>query len=33
MMGGLYEWPDKEEMLKMLLKEFDKIGLRQLDVS
>lgn len=33
MMGGLYEWPDKEEMLKMLLKEFDEIGLRQLDVS
>ena len=33
MMNGIYEWPDKILMLKRLLKEFDIIGLRQLDIS
>ena len=32
-MNGLYEWPEKHSMLKKLLKEFDLIGLRQLDIS
>ena len=32
-MNGLYEWPDKLLMLKKLLKEFDLIGIRQIDVS
>ena len=33
MMGGLYEWPDKFEILKELIKDFDLSGLRQLDIS
>ena len=33
MMNGLYEWPDKYSMLTKLLREFDLIGLRQLDIS
>ncbi len=32
-MNGLYEWPDKYPLLKKLLKEFDLIGLKQLDIS
>lgn len=32
-MNGLYEWPDMDEMLRYLLPEFGKIGLRMLDMS
>lgn len=33
MMGGLYEWPDKIELLRELIKDFNSSGLRQLDIS
>lgn len=33
MMGGLYEWPDLDSVLELLLKNFKEIGLRQLDIS
>lgn len=33
MMGGLYEWPDMYEMLGYLIPQFEKIGLKQLDIS
>ena len=33
MMNGLYEWPDMLGILEKLLKEFDAIGLRQIDIS
>ena len=33
MMGGLYEWPEMIPTLEKLLKEFDTVGLRQLDIS
>jgi N-ethylmaleimide reductase len=33
MMGGYYEWPDLDDMLKTLIVGFDKLGLQQLDVS
>lgn len=33
MMGGLYEWPDLEEMLNYFIPSIDKLGLRLLDVS
>jgi N-ethylmaleimide reductase len=32
-MGGIYDWPDLDEMLVYLLDGFDKIGLRMLDIS
>lgn len=32
-MGGLYEWPDMNEMLQHLLPRFDALGLRMLDIS
>jgi N-ethylmaleimide reductase len=32
-MNGLYEWPNMNEMLEYLLREFDNTGLRMLDVS
>ena len=32
-MGGLYDWPDLEEMVPSLLAEFDRVGLRMLDIS
>jgi 2,4-dienoyl-CoA reductase-like NADH-dependent reductase (Old Yellow Enzyme family) len=33
MMGGLYEWPDLDDMLDTLITGFLKLGLVQLDVS
>ncbi|BFO57662.1 hypothetical protein [Acidovorax sacchari] len=33
MMGGLYDWPDLDEMLACLIPGLDRLGLRQLDVS
>lgn len=33
MMGGLYEWPDLDDMLKALIAGFVRLGLKQLDVS
>lgn len=33
MMGGLYEWPDLDDMLKTLIAGFVRLGLKQLDVS
>lgn len=32
-MGGLYDWPDMEEMLNYLVPALDRVGLRLLDVS
>lgn len=32
-MGGIYDWPDLEEMVSSLLAEFDRVGLRMLDIS
>ena len=32
-MGGLYEWPETFDTMKELIKEFNAIGLRQLDIS
>jgi N-ethylmaleimide reductase len=32
-MGGLYDWPDLDEMVPLLLAEFDRVGLRMLDIS
>jgi N-ethylmaleimide reductase len=32
-MGGLYEWPDLDEMLLHLIPAFDALGLRMLDIS
>ncbi|MAM27569.1 MAG: alkene reductase [Flavobacteriaceae bacterium] len=32
-MGGVYDWPDLDEMLEYLLPNLDKIGLRMLDIS
>ena len=32
-MGGLYEWPDLDEMLCYLIPKIDELGLRLLDVS
>ena len=32
-MGGLYDWPDLDEMLRHLIPAFDAVGLRLLDVS
>jgi N-ethylmaleimide reductase len=32
-MGGLYDWPDLEEMLAHLLAGLDRVGLRMLDIS
>lgn len=32
-MGGLYDWPDLEEMLAHVVPAFDALGLRMLDVS
>lgn len=33
MMGGLYEWPDLDDMLQHLIAQLDRLGLRQLDIS
>ncbi len=33
MMGGLYEWPDMEKMLKYLIPKIEKMGLTLLDIS
>jgi N-ethylmaleimide reductase len=33
MMGELHEWPDLDNMLDQLLAHFDRLGLRQLDIS
>jgi 2,4-dienoyl-CoA reductase-like NADH-dependent reductase (Old Yellow Enzyme family) len=33
MMGGLYDWPDMDALLKYLILQFDKTGLRLLDIS
>ena len=33
MMGGLYEWPQLDEMIGYLMPALDKLGLRALDVS
>jgi N-ethylmaleimide reductase len=32
-MGGLYDWPDLEEMMTYLLTALDRLGLRMLDIS
>jgi len=32
-MGGVFNWPDLDEMINYLIPEFDKIGLRMLDIS
>ena len=32
-MGGLYEWPDLDEMLGYFIQKVDELGLRLLDVS
>lgn len=32
-MGGLYDWPDLDEMVPYVLGEFDRVGLRLLDIS
>jgi len=32
-MGGIYDWPDLDEMLKYLIPAFDDAGLRALDIS
>jgi N-ethylmaleimide reductase len=33
MMGGLYEWPDLDEMIAYLIPELERLGLGALDVS
>jgi 2,4-dienoyl-CoA reductase-like NADH-dependent reductase (Old Yellow Enzyme family) len=32
-MGGIYEWPEMNDMLSYLLKNFDELGIRLLDLS
>ena len=32
-MGGIYDWPDLEEMIEHLIPTFDGMGLRMLDIS
>jgi N-ethylmaleimide reductase len=32
-MGGLYDWPDLDEMLARLIPAFDALGVRMLDIS
>lgn len=32
-MGGIYDWPDLDKMLDYLIKEFNRLGVRMLDIS